>query len=316
MSYRYASLSRRNIVVTGAGRGFGRLMSLALVQAGANVLGTTGRSPEELQRTAQLASGAAVGDAAEVFSVAAGVAARAPGGKAGRFVGLRADVSDYAQCEQTVAHACSEFGRVDALINNAARGAKEANNDFFVAKPKFWEAPPDAWSLMVKTNLIGAFFMARAVMPQLLANNFGRIINISTSLPTMVMQGLAAYGPAKAGLEVASILWARDLQGTKITANVLLPGGPADTALVPGGTVGTRAQAGFRQGKGARGDEGRVGGILPAQIMVAPTLWLCADESQEFNGRRFVAKDWDPDLDPTAAAAGCVQAQSSSPRIM
>ena len=158
--------------------------------------------------------------------------------------------------------------------------------------------------------------MARAATPQFLANKFGRIVNISTSLPTMVMQGLAAYGSTKAGLEVATIVWSRDLADTGVTANVLLPGGPADTALIPGGTVGTRTPADFRQGKGARGDEGRVGGILPAEVMVAPTLWLCADESNACNGRRLVAKDWDPDLDPATAAAGCMQPQNPNPRIM
>jgi 3-oxoacyl-[acyl-carrier protein] reductase len=234
----------------------------------------------------------------------------------GRFVGLLADVSLYADCERTLRQAVSEFGGVDVLLNNAARGPLEANDNYFQAKPRFWEAPPEAWQRMIETNLIGAFYMARAVTPAMLANKFGRIVNISTSLPTMVMQGLAAYGSAKAGLEVASIVWARDLQGTGVTANVLLPGGPADTALIPGGIVGTRAKADFQQGKGMRGDEGRVGGILPAEVMVAPTLWLSADESSSCNGRRLVAKDWDPDVDPMMAADGCMQPQHNAPRIM
>lgn len=316
MSHRYASLAGRNVIVTGAGRGFGRLMSLALVQAGANVLGTAGRNDSELSRTAALAAGGAGADAAESYSLAAGVAARLAGARAGRFTGLLADVSDYAACAATVERARSEFGRLDVLINNAARGPLEANDNYFVAKPKFWEAPPDAWRRMIETNLIGAFFMARAITPHLLANKFGRIVNISTSLPTMVMPGLAAYGAGKGGLEVASVLWARDLQDSGVTVNVLLPGGPADTALIPGGKVGTRSRADFRQGKGDRGDEGRVGGILPAEVMIAPTLWLCADESSACNGRRLVAKDWDPEIDPAAAAAGCMQPQHAAPRIM
>lgn len=316
MEHRYVSLSGRNVIITGAGRGFGRLMALALVNAGANVLGTSGRNAAELQQTAQLASGAATGDAAERFSSAAGTAARAPQAGPGRFVGLLSDVSDYAQCEEAVARCLREFGRVDVLFNNAARGPLEANDNYFVAKPKFWQAAPDAWARMVQTNLVGAFNMARAVTPQLLANGFGRIVNVSTSLPTMVMQGLAAYGATKAGLEVATIVWARDLQDSGVTANVLLPGGPADTALIPGGVVGKRTSGDYRQGKGARGDEGRVGGLLPAEVMIAPTLWLAADESNGCNGRRLVAKDWDPDLEPAAAAAGSMQEQHAAPRIM
>jgi 3-oxoacyl-[acyl-carrier protein] reductase len=198
------------------------------------------------------------------------------------------------------------------------RGPLEANADYFLGKPKFWETAPEPFRRMVETNLIGAFFMARAVVPQMLSRGWGRIINISTSYPTMVMQGLAAYGATKAGLEASTVMWAKDLEGTGVTANVLLPGGPADTALIPGGTVGTRARADFRQGKGPRGDEGRVGGILPPEIMVEPTLWLCSNESQGVNGRRLVAKDWDPDLPPTAAAARAMGESSpaSAPRIM
>ncbi len=293
---RYPSLRGRVVVVTGAGRGFGRLMSLGLVAQGARVLGTSARAGAELAQTAA--------DAAE--------AAR----DGGRFEPLLADVSDAAQCERAVARAIELFGRLDVLINNAARGPIEANPDYFAAKPRFWEAAPAAYRTMVETNLIGAFQMARAAVPTMLAQRFGRIVNISTSQPTMVMQGLAAYGATKAGLEVSTVVWARDLEGTGVTANVLLPGGPSDTALIPGGTVGTRAKPDFRAGQGATGDEGRVGGILPAEIMVPPTLWLCADESAAWNGRRIVAKDWDPGIEPSVAADRATQPQHPNPRIM
>lgn len=114
----------------------------------------------------------------------------------------------------------------------------EANPNYFQEKPKFWSAPADAWRRMIETNLVGVFLMTRAVVPGMLERGLGRIINISTSHPTMVMQGLAAYGAAKAGVEAATVMWAKDLAGTGVTANVLLPGGPADTALVPGGGAG------------------------------------------------------------------------------
>jgi 3-oxoacyl-[acyl-carrier protein] reductase len=182
------------------------------------------------------------------------------------------------------------------LINDAARGPLEASADCFQSKPHFWQAPAAAYRMMVETHLIGALQMARAAVPGMLAQGVGRIANISTSLPTMVMQGLAAYGSTKAALEVATVVRSRDLAGTAVTANVLLPGGPSDTALIPGGVVGQRANPAFRAGKGPVGDEGRLGGILPAGIMVPPTLWLCADESASYNGRRFVAKDWDDEL--------------------
>ncbi len=137
------------------------------------------------------------------------------------------------------------------LINNAARGPLEASADYFHAKPPFGEATPAAYRTMVETNLIGAFQTARAAVPGMLAQGFGRIVNISSSLPTKVMHGLAACGSNKAALEVATAVWAQDLEGAGVTANVLLPGGPCDTALIPGGVVGERANPAFRAGSGA-----------------------------------------------------------------
>ncbi len=295
----YPSLRGRVVIVTGAGRGFGRLMSLALAEQGAFVVGTSGRNRAELDDT-----GAAVEAAARAA------------GHGGRFVGTLADVSREQDCEATAALARRTFGRIDALVNNAARGPLEANANYFNEKPKFWATTPAAYRTMVETNLIGVFLMTRAVVPGMVEQRFGRIINISTSNPTMVMQGLAAYGATKAGLEASTVLWARDLEGTGVTANVLLPGGPADTALIPGGVIGTRAKAGFQAGKGPVGDEGRVGGILPADVIVPPTLWLCADDSAMFNGRRLVGKDWDPEQPPIVAAARAMQPQGAAPRIM
>ncbi len=296
---RYASLQGRAVIVTGAGRGFGRLIALALVEQGARVLGTSARAGAELLETA-----------------AAAAAAIQASGLGGEFAALQADVSRPEDCERTVDEAIRRFGRLDVLVNNAARGPLEADSNYFAAKPRFWNAPPDAYRTMVETNLLGPFFMARAAVPGMVERRFGRVINVSTSRPTMVMQGLAAYGATKAGLEVNSVVWAKDLEGSGVTVNVLLPGGPSDTALIPGGTVGTRAPADFRAGKAATGDEGRIGGILPAEVIVPPALWLCADESGDYSGRRLVAKDWDPELPWRDALARALQPRQSAPSIM
>jgi 3-oxoacyl-[acyl-carrier protein] reductase len=289
----YASLENRTVIVTGGGRGFGRLMTLALAKAGANLVITGARSKTEVEETAREANH---------FG-------------RGQVLGLVADVTDYRQCVRTVEETLALFGGVHALINNAARSPIVGNPNYVTARHKFWEESEDAYKLMVDTNLTGQFLMAKAAMPAMLAGGFGRIVNISTSLTTMVMQGLIAYGACKAALEAATVMWAKDLEGTGVTANVLLPGGAADTALIPGGTVGERAPKNFRAGKDMKA-EGNEGFLLPPEIMVPPTLWLCADESNGVNGKRFIAKFWDPELPWDQAMKAALQESHPTPRIM
>ena len=142
--------------------------------------------------------------------------------------------------------------------------------------------------------------MARAVTPYLVEQGFGKIINISTSLQTMVRRGYAPYGPSKAALEACSRVWAQDLENTGVSVNVLLPGGATDTALLP-------------EMANKRGADGL---LLAPEIMRAPILWLCADESNGHSGERYIAKEWDSELDPAEAARQARQTNSALPGIM
>jgi 3-oxoacyl-[acyl-carrier protein] reductase len=274
----HSSLNGRTVLITGGGRGLGRVMALALVGAGAHVFITGGRSKEEL--TATILAGRALGK--------------------GAIAGMIADVADPSSCAQAVDAAQSEFGSIQVLVNNAARGPAEQRP---AGAPQgnipFWEMPHAAIERLLLTNVGGAWAMTAAALPQMIERGFGRIINISTSRPTMVFAQGGIYGPAKAALEASSLIWARQLDGTGITVNVLLPGGPSDTALIPG-EVGGRAIA-FRAGKDAPGREGFVEGLLPPEIMAPPILWLASDASNEVTGGRFVARDWDADLAPEIA---------------
>jgi 3-oxoacyl-[acyl-carrier protein] reductase len=267
----YPSLRNRVVIVTGAGRGFGRSMALALVREGASVLGSASRHVPELRETAQLA-------------------ASGPGS----FDAVLADVSNPDDCERTFAAACAKFQRVDVLINNAARSPREAHADFPATRPKFWEIAPGTYRYMVDTSLLGSFYMARIVAPHMIERGFGRIINISSSYAMMVAQGLAAYGVTKSGLEVSTIVWAKDLEGTGVTVNVLLPDASSEMPVI-------------------HDDEG---GKPAPDIMIAPTLWLCADESNGVTGRRIVAQDWDPRIPPVQAAKRAIGERSATPRIM
>jgi len=290
----YPSLHDRVILITGGGRGLGRVMTLALIEAGARVLITASRSPADLDET-----------------LAAAEALR-PGACRTRV----ADVTDALACEGAVAATVAAFGRIDVLINNAARPAYEAVKAAPGERQMFWEADVEGYRSMVDANLVGPFLMARAAAPHMAKAGFGKIINISTSRSTMVLQSGGPYGACKAGLEASSVSWAKDVEGTGVTVNVLLPGGPADTALIQG-AVGGRAIPNFQAGKGPLGQEGMVsGGLLPPEIMGPPVLWMCSDESNGYNGRRVVARDWDPELPPAQAVANAMQPKGGPPLVM
>lgn len=298
--HHYASLAGRNAIITGAGRGLGKVMAQALVARGANVLITGARATGELEETA--------------------AAFNALGG--GHCVCLVADVSDPEACERVASAAQQEFGSVDVLVNNAARGPMEQFDEAgrqahlkhiregLRTAPglkhdrqgdRFWEGTVDGYVRMLLTNLGGPFLMARALVPGMIKRGFGRVVNISTSRPTMTHTGFGPYGPLKAALEVSSRIWAAELEGTGVTVNVLLPGGASDTSAIPGGVPGTRA-APFRAGSEPRGQEANVKGLLPPAIMAPPLLWLASDESNDVTGRRFSARDWDDSIPPADAA--------------
>ena len=161
------------------------------------------------------------------------------------------DVTDKGDVEDVVAQCVGRFGRIDVLVNNAGRGMRLVSERFNVEPTKFWLADVDAWNQIIDTNINGPFLMASAVIPGMIETGFGKIINVSTSAQTMVRQGYSPYGPSKAFLEAASRAWAVELAGMGIDVNVLLPGGAADTDLLPPSP----------DKKGADGN------LLPADIM-------------------------------------------------
>ena len=140
-----------------------------------------------------------------------------------------ADVSQQEDVEHLVHSVSRKFGRIDVLVNNAARGMRFVNERFMTEPRPFWEADPKAWRMVIDTNITGVFLMTRAVVPGMIARGGGRIINISVSLETMKRKGFSPYGPSKAAMESMSTIWAQELQGTGVTLNLLLPGGATNT---------------------------------------------------------------------------------------
>jgi 3-oxoacyl-[acyl-carrier protein] reductase len=128
--------------------------------------------------------------------------------------------------------------------------------------------------------------MSRAVAPGMIARGWGRIVNISMNRETMRRRGFSPYGPSKAALESETVIWARDLEGTGVTVNALLPGGASLTGMIPD-EVPPELRA----------------KLISPETMVAPLLWLVSDSAGRVSGMRLNASRWDASLSPDAAAA-------------
>jgi NAD(P)-dependent dehydrogenase (short-subunit alcohol dehydrogenase family) len=258
------TLSGKTAIVTGAGRGLGRSMALGLARAGANVVLTAARNRREIDLVAE-------------------EAAKNPA--AGAVRQLLADVASEEDCRRVVAETVREFGGVHILVNNAGRGMRFVSEKFFDTPTKFWETDPAVWRMIIDTNVNGPFLMARAAVPHMMKQRWGRIVNISMNHETMRRAGFSPYGPSKAALESETIIWAQDLAGTGVTVNALLPGGATDTGMVPQDIPPHLRQK-----------------LLHPDIMIPPLLWLVSEAASGVTGARFVANLWDAALPPEQAA--------------
>ena len=133
-------------------------------------------------------------------------------------------------------------------------------------------------------NVNGTFQISHIVTPHLIANGWGRIVNINTSLVGLSQRHNSPYGVTKAALESATLIWAGDLAGTGVTVNSLLPGGACDTDPNRPPVPGAR--------------------LLPVDIMNPAIVWLASRHSDGKTGGRYIGRLWDPRLPPDQAAAG------------
>ena len=252
-------------IVTGAAGGFGRELVRGLLGAGAKVaaLDVDETRLDELAAAHEEASGT------------------------GRLVTVRTDISRHEECEAAVAQARASLGGLHVLINNGALGMGVIRVDHMTNLVGIHEIEPDVWDRFVSVNLSGAWYMTRAAIDGMLAQRWGRIVNVTTSMFTMLRTKFHPYGPAKAGLEAMSAGHAGEFEGRGVTVNVVVPGGPSDTPMVP-------IESGFDRSA-----------MVPPTAMVAPILWLCSEAGGAHTGHRYVAANWDTGADPVVAAKGC-----------
>jgi NAD(P)-dependent dehydrogenase (short-subunit alcohol dehydrogenase family) len=141
-------------------------------------------------------------------------------GKADELLTIQTDLTSDAATKEITKATHDRFGRIDILVNN---GPGAIRRDSWQRPLKFWEITPEQWRRFVAVRTTAPLALANAVVPEMMRQGWGRIVNVTTSLGTMIGAGFATYGPSKAALEALSAIMAKDLDGTGVTVNVLVP---------------------------------------------------------------------------------------------
>jgi short-subunit dehydrogenase len=182
-----ATLSGKNIVLTGASQGLGAVMARALATAGANLV-LAARSEDKLVELARSLPG--------------------------RALAVRCDVTTAQDRRGLIERAKREFGPVDVLINNAA--LEELGS--------FAEQDPAVMERVLATNLMAPMLLAREALPDMLARKHGHIVNIASLAGRTGMPFGAAYSGSKGGLAEWSLSLAAELSGSGVAVSVICPG--------------------------------------------------------------------------------------------
>jgi len=242
-----SDLKGKVALVTGASRGLGEGAARALADAGASVM--------LVARDGKLSA-----------SVAQEIA-----GKGARAEAMACDVSDYAAVEEVVAETKSRLGGLDILINNA--GVIDPIADIATSDPK-------AWAQNITINLVGAYNVVRAVLPELLAKGGGSIVNISSGAAYRPLEGWGAYCAGKAGLAMLTKAIALETAGKGIRIFGFSPG-----------TIDTDMQVKIRaSGMNAISQIPRAN-LSPVEHAVRGLIYLCTQASDDLLGQDASMRD-------------------------
>ena len=186
-------------LITGAGRGFGQAIAELFIDEGADVILNYHTSRAGCEQVAELA--------------------RAAGRRA---LVVQGDVSDEDSNKRMVAQAYAEFGRVDILVNNS--GVMEVAN--------FAESTRQSWESQIDVNIYGPLTITRAVLPHMIEQRSGRIINLSSQLAINGYAEVGVYSATKAFIRIWTQALAREVGQFGINVNCIGPGGiPTDMSV-------------------------------------------------------------------------------------
>ncbi|HET6688422.1 MAG TPA: SDR family NAD(P)-dependent oxidoreductase [Rubrobacter sp.] len=232
-------LESRVALVTGASQGLGRALALAFAREGASIV-VNSRSEERIRPVAREAESLG----AEVLAFAA-------------------DVSKSADVERLVGATVERFERIDVLVNNAG-----------VLGPRvpIEEYPEDEWRRVIDANLTGLFLVTKAAIPHMPER--GSIINVVSGVSVEGRAGWGAYSVSKFGVEGITQILASELEGRRIRANAVDPGG-----------MRTEMRA------AAYPDEDPMTRITPEEN-TGIFIYLASDQSRGVTGQRFKAQEF------------------------
>jgi NAD(P)-dependent dehydrogenase (short-subunit alcohol dehydrogenase family) len=183
-------LNGRVAVVTGASRGLGKAMAVALAAEGARVA-LLSRNENDLDRVADEIAGA--------------------GGEAAVFV---ADVSREDQVKRAETKILARFGTVNILINNAGLAVRRAVTELSL----------EEWRAVMETNVTSAYLMCHWFVPHLKGQGYGRILNVASTMASVSLPGRTAYSASKSALLGFTRSLAQELAAERVTVNTISPG--------------------------------------------------------------------------------------------
>jgi NAD(P)-dependent dehydrogenase (short-subunit alcohol dehydrogenase family) len=248
--------------VTGGGRGIGREIARGLAREGARVI-VVSRTAAEIEETVALI--------------------KEQGGEAGFMV---VDVSQAGEVEYMASEVHKKYGRIDILVNNAGiQGpiGSLVQNDV------------ELWSRTISVNLIGTFLAVRAVLPFMIAQGRGKIINLSGGGSTGARPNFSAYAASKAAIVRLTETVAEEVKSCNIQVNAVAPGAintkMLDDVLAAGALAGKEFEAALKQKK--------AGGSSPVAAAALVTF-LASDDSGNLSGKLISAlhdgwEKWDRD---------------------
>lgn len=245
-------LAGRRAVVTGASRGIGRSIALALAAAGADVA-VTARTAGDLEDLA-----------AEIRTLGR------------RAVAVSCDVTDPAQVQRMAATALDGLGGMDIVVNNAGGAASH----------KLLGHPDELWHQMLAINLTSVYYVTKALLPPLVAQRWGRVITIASTASKVGGRYIAAYTAAKHGVLGLTRALALELATANVTVNAVCPG-YADTPLTQASIANMVARAGMTEAQARQVLEKTTpqGRLIAPEEVAAMVVFLAQDIAKGITGQ-------------------------------